>query len=155
MFYRKGRYILILVILIILFSGCEKEKEVKNTTKYNTVNQAEDMSISLVDFFFYPKTEVIWLQLQYDGEQTYFYKEPFLLEQLVNDQWFEVAPKEGIVLRPRKIQLEGTKESVGILLYKLYGPLPEGLYRFIILMGKAEEGQKEEWYPMSIEFTIQ
>lgn len=148
-------------LFVTLLLGCNsyrdgppaEENDWKSTT-YNLINNIEDVTMTIKEHTI--TAQGLTVMLQNDSKATFIYGEDFILERLIEDNWYQVPPildeygfnDIGYELFPLK------NEELSIEWDWLYGNLPEGEYRIIkTLLNVRKPGDFDTYY-LSAEFTL-
>lgn len=153
-----------LFVIIILFIGGLMTLSVSNhevlsdleETSYFEVNELDGVNMMVIDETVSPTGLTLLFENETDTEFTY--GEEYLLEMLIEDEWYEV---------PAPSDEDFAFESIGYLLTEndseeldvdwewLFGTLEPGEYRIVKEVLDVIEPGNFEAFPLSAEFTIE
>jgi len=154
----KKVFVILFLLLGVVFTGCGKEavppKDMK-PTEHEKVNDLEGITMTVIEDTVSPTG--LTVILENSSQKECIYSESFLLEERINDQWYQVPVViEGDygfddIAYPLNL---GDKGEWQVNWEWLYGSLDKGEYRIIKdILNFKEDGEFDTHY-LSAEFTV-
>ena len=154
----KKVFVILFLLLGVVFTGCGKEavppKDMR-PTEHEKVNDLEGITMTVIEDTVSPTG--LTVILENSSQKECIYSESFLLEERINDQWYQVPVViEGDygfddIAYPLNL---GDKGEWQVNWEWLYGSLDKGEYRIIKdILNFKEDGEFDTHY-LSAEFTV-
>lgn len=154
----KKVFVILFLLLGVVFTGCGKEavppKDMK-PTEHEKVNDLEGITMTVIEDTVSPTG--LTVILENSSQKECIYSESFLLEERINDQWYQMPVViEGDygfddIAYPLNL---GDKGEWQVNWEWLYGILDKGEYRIIKdILNFKEDGEFDTHY-LSAEFTV-
>ena len=151
--YKSGFLLVLICLVCSLLISCDlgEKQKLGNVSSMKVLDEYADVEIEIVDGTLTPSGVTVFVKGNEEGD--ILYGEEFYVEKLVNEKWYEVAPKE-----------DGLEKWYYLIGYDLntehtydwewyYGVLSKGTYRLILGFSGPGTGENNGFY-LDVKFVI-